>query len=297
MPSTSLKRLAPFALALSLITLLSARTSHAWGPSGHRIVAIVARHHLSDAATKEVNRLLDGDSLEDVANWADEEREKRPETGEWHFVNLPRLTGTPPRTPTGFVRSRDCKDKNGEPGCVVTAIEKYKAILADTGKSDADRLEALKFIVHFVGDMHQPMHCSFADDRGGNNIKLFWFNRQSNLHRVWDSGIIGQADLSEEDFAAELEAILEDLSGDEEFSAVPRKQRLRAKIEALQSGTLDQWATDSFKIAVKNGYDAVPKTGKARLGAPYYAANVDIVDDQLTKGGLRLAKILNDALR
>ncbi|HYP01712.1 MAG TPA: S1/P1 nuclease [Pyrinomonadaceae bacterium] len=295
--STFLKRLAPFALALSLVTLLPARTSHAWGPSGHKIVAILARHHLSQGATAEVERLLKGDALEDVANWADAEREERPETAGWHFVNLPRRVGSPARTPTGFLRSRDCKDNNGEPGCVVTAIEKYKAILADTGRSDADRLEALKFIVHFVGDMHQPLHCSFADDRGGNNIKVTWFGRQSNLHRVWDSGIIGQANLSDEDFAAELEAILEDLSGDEEFATAGRRERLRAKIEALQSGTLDQWATDSFKLAVSNGYDAVPRTGKARLGAAYYATNVDIVDEQLTKGGLRLAKILNDALR
>ncbi|MDQ1559814.1 MAG: nuclease [Pyrinomonadaceae bacterium] len=296
MSSASLKRIAPIALALSLIVLLPARTSHAWGPSGHRIVAIVARHHLDNGVKLKVAGLLGGDSLEDVANWADDERERRPETSEWHFVNFPRRVGSPPRLPAGFVRSRDCVDRNGEPGCVVTAIEKYKAILGDTTKSNADRLEALKFIVHFVGDMHQPMHCSFADDRGGNNIKLLWFNRQSNLHRIWDSGIIGRANLSEEEFADELEAVLEDQSGDEEFAVAAWKANLQSKINTLQSGTLDQWATDAFKIAVKDGYDNVPKTG-ARLGATYYSKNWQIVDDQLTKGGLRLAKILNDTLR
>lgn len=270
---------------------------NAWGPSGHRIVALVATRHLTPEARRAVRNLLGDETLADVADWADAIREERPETGNWHFANLPRNAAS-------FNRSRDCRDAaNGDPGCVVTAIEKYRSVLSNARASKADRAEALKFIVHFIGDMHQPLHVSFKEDKGGNDIKVTFFGKQSNLHKVWDSGIIGRAGLSDLEFAAELEAVLHSQSGDEEFAEMD--ESTKRKIATIQGGTLDSFASESFVLAKSNAYDSVSRDGKARLGARYYEValrpglqpNWQVVDDQLTKAGLRLAKILNEALR
>jgi hypothetical protein len=281
-------------LLASLLTSFPRRVN-AWGPSGHRIVALVAMKHLTREARTQIETLLGNQTLADVANWADDVRESRPNTAKWHFVNLPRNANS-------FSRSRDCSAASADdPGCAVTAIEMFRDILS--GARPGDKVEALKFIVHFVGDIHQPLHVSFADDRGGNNIRVRFFSKSSNLHKVWDSGIINRANLSEAEFAAELEATLRDQSGDEEFAMTdsPTQQ----KITQIQSGTIDSWVNESFALAKSNAYDKVPRNGTASLGTAYYQGmfrgskgpNWKVVDDQLTKGGLRLAKILNDALR
>ena len=289
------KHLLYLTLPLLLAGLMPARVN-AWGPSGHRIVGLVAAEHLTPRARQRVEELLGGETLADVANWADAVRDDRPETARMHFVNLP-------RTATAFSRSRDCADVGGNPGCAVTAIEKYRAILS--GTAAGDRAEALKFIVHFVGDMHQPLHVSFADDRGGNNIRVRFFGRSSNLHKVWDSGIIGRADLSDADFAAALEAELWEQSGGEEVEIdEATRRRIEQKIERMQGGRIDDWTNDSFALAKSNAYDRVATDGSARLGLHYYEGilgrglkpNWLVVDEQLTKAGIRLAKILNDAL-
>jgi hypothetical protein len=278
----------PLLAAFTLLFVVQQRRAEAWGPSGHRIVALVAMKHLSRQARAQVKTILGQETLADVANWADDVREERPETARWHFVNLPRGA-------SGFSRTRDCDDVNGGPGCAVTAIERFTAVLSNANAPAAERAESLKFIVHFVGDIHQPLHVSFADNRGGNNIQVRFFNRQSNLHKIWDSGIISRAGLSDEEFAAELESELRGETGEEEFGLTGNTTRQR--IVQVQAGNLDGWANESFALAKSNAYDSVPENGSARLGQAYYDANWQVVDFQLIRGGLRLAKILNDALR
>ena len=279
------------ASALVLFALLLAVPStrvKAWGPSGHRIVAMVATKHLSEPARRKVEAILGEETLADVANWADDVREERPNTAQWHFVNLPHNNNAV------FSRSRDCRAADdGGPGCVVTAIEKFVAVLRDSNASAEDRAEALKFIVHFVGDLHQPLHVSFADDRGGNNIKVKFFGRESRLHRVWDSGIIGRAGLTDIDFADELESELEEWNASE-FGVTGTTQA--QKVARIQAGTLDDWTKQSFRLAVTNAYDSVPRNGSARLGQRYYEDNWQVVDIQLIRAGLRLARILDEAL-
>jgi hypothetical protein len=244
----------------------------AWGNDGHRIVAIIAEKHLTDAARTEARRLLGNNSLESVATFADDVRNSRPQTKNFHFVDIPLNVAT-------FDPARHCQNSpNGD--CVIAAIERFRATLADTTKSDADRAEALKFIVHLVGDMHQPLHCAERDnDRGGNAVKVTFLGKKSNLHAVWDSGIIREADLSDVEFADELEAAIK-----------------ANEIDSIQRGTPITWANEAHKLAQTNAYKRVPKSG-AILRVAYYNRNFAVVDSQLTKAGLRLAKVLNDALR
>lgn len=156
--------------------------AQAWGAEGHRLIADVAESKLSWRARAEITRLLalePGATLASVSTWADEFRS--PPTAPWHYVNLPRDTNC------RYDSERSCI----QGACVVGAIERHVAVLASKAP-DLQRLKALKYVVHFVADAHQPLHAGFADDRGGNNCQLQAFGRGTNLHAVWDTGLIQQ---------------------------------------------------------------------------------------------------------
>jgi hypothetical protein len=178
MQATKLRRvLAAVALAGAAAAPAPAR---AWGPEGHRLVAELAERRLTGAAAAEVARLLAveaGTSLGSVASWADETRDTS--TAPWHWVNFHR------GDPCAYDPDRDCIGGN----CVVGAIRQQVAILASKAP-DEERLRALKYVVHFIGDVHQPLHGGFADDRGGNGYQIQGFGRGTNLHQVWDNAMI-----------------------------------------------------------------------------------------------------------
>jgi len=166
----------------------------AWGSQGHQVVAAMAWELLQPATRAEVNRLLalePGETLESISTWADEHR--NPATGPWHYVNFPRGN-------CQYDAQRDCPDGH----CVVAAIERERAIWASNANDQA-RLKALKYLVHLVGDIHQPLHAGYRDDRGGNQFQLRAFMRGSNLHAVWDSGLLHQLDLENQALVALLE--------------------------------------------------------------------------------------------
>ena len=146
---------------------------------GHRIVALVATPRLAPRAAAEVARLLDGGSLASVATWADSVRTKHPETGPWHYVDIPTWESS-------YNPERDCP----KGACIITALTEKLAILSDKGRSKADRGDALRFVVHFMGDLHMPLHNGERSDKGGNDVKLTFNGRQTNLHSVWDSGLL-----------------------------------------------------------------------------------------------------------
>jgi hypothetical protein len=275
------KQASCFLLALLLMSLMPARAS-AWGGSGHRIVAMIAENHLSPRARQRVAELLGDDvSLASVANFADEIRNARPDTRQFHYVDIPLMQDA-------YVPTRDCKPGN-EGDCVIAAIERFRQGMADTGQTVARRRFALMFLVHLVGDMHQPLHCADRDDRGGNSIKIIWFGRSGkgfNLHSTWDRLIIDEAGLGDAEFAEALEEGL-----------------TQARIQELQSGTVIQWAEDAHQLARARVYRTVTgnklmtKTKTYRLGQAYYNRNFAVVDDQLLRAGLRLARILNEAFQ
>jgi hypothetical protein len=150
---------------------------------------------LTPAARTQVAQLLSLDTslaqhLDQIASWPDAVRPFRPETAPWHFVDIPLSV-------PGYDANRDCVGGN----CVVAQIQRFAAVLGDRTAAPPARLEALKFLVHFVGDIHQPLHCEtdFTNfpppqgDKGGNDIHLTYFHRSTNLHAVWDGGVIEQA--------------------------------------------------------------------------------------------------------
>ena len=161
---------------------LASASAAAWGPQGHRLVAGLAESRLSAAARAEAERLLalePGATLASVSMWADENRTLA--TGPWHYVN--------------FVRGEACRyDATRvcvEGQCIVGAIERQRAVLASRAPDD-ERLLALKYLVHLVTDAHQPLHGGFGDDRGGNTVPVELSGLPTNLHAVWDTGLIEQ---------------------------------------------------------------------------------------------------------
>lgn len=165
--------------ALGCAWALSHGNALAWGVQGHQVVAAMAQARLNPAARAEANRLLalePGATLLSVSTWADEQRS--PETAPWHYVNFP-------RGHCAYTPARDCPDGQ----CVVAAIEQHSQVLRSNAP-DGERLLALKYVVHLVADVHQPLHAGHADDRGGNTYQLQAFLQGSNLHAVWDVWLI-----------------------------------------------------------------------------------------------------------
>lgn len=250
-----------------------APAAHAWGQLGHSVVADLAQHHLSPAAEAEVERLLAPEhtkSLADIASWADQVRDDPTQgdlgkqTQPLHYINFKSgdCNYTPPR---------DCKDGK----CVVAGIDHYVTILSDKSQPDASRLQALKFVVHFVGDVHQPLHAGSRDDKGGNDYQVQFNGKGTNLHSLWDSGMLYDRHLSDDDYLAQLL----------QLPATP------ATTPVLPPDAV-AWAQASCRVAIAPGvYPA-----KHVLPEGYVAQYRPMAEAALRQAGDRLAAILNAAL-
>jgi hypothetical protein len=254
----------PFARWRSLLVLALSLTmaahAFAWGAQGHEVIASVAWQRLNPQARQEVTRLLaqePGQTLESIATWADEHRS--PATGVWHYVNFP-------RTSCKYEPERDC------PGgrCVVAAIAHQAAVFASHA-SDAERLKALKYLVHLVGDVHQPLHAGYQDDRGGNRFQLQLWMHARNLHAVWDSGLLRNVDLD-----------------NEAFSALLRRVPVASDVLDLDPAHMAQ---ESCRIVAQAGF--YPDTG---LSAAYTQRFTPVLQQRLALAAARLAALLNAAV-
>lgn len=249
---------------------------YAWGDAGHRIVAEVAERHLDKRARGQLRRLIGEASLASVAGWADLIRDDRPETARWHFVNIPFEA-------SHYDPKRDCAaPKPGD--CVVAAVERFRRVLGSRTRTDSEREEALKFLVHLIADLHQPLHAADRADRGGNDLPVTFFgeeiqsgDRPWNLHAVWDGGLIERTGLSDRIYAERLQRWLQ-----------------KQSIFALQSGTAADWALEAHRAAVEVAY-RVPDDRK--LSKEYFEKSVPVMDELLAKAGVRLARLLNEAFR
>lgn len=171
-----------------LVLVIYSQQLFAWGQTGHRITGKIAEIYLNDAATKEINDVLRDTSLAEISTYADEMRSNpsvfwQKEAGPYHYVTVP--------------KGQTYKDVGApEKGDSVTALEKFTALLKDKSTTRQQKRLAIAMIVHIIGDLHQPLHAGNGTDRGGNDVKLEFFWQQSNLHRVWDSGLIDRKQLS-----------------------------------------------------------------------------------------------------
>lgn len=187
-------------LLLSLCLLAFCTPSFAWGELGHRLVAELAERQLSETARAQIADLLRDEPdtrLAAIATWADEIREQRARraTAPLHYVNIRDAA-------CHYMPERDCADGK----CVVGGIELYTRELADLELPRARRAEALKFLVHFAGDVHQPLHTNHRADRGGNDFQINLAGKGTNLHSVWDHRILGSARIGLQDYADRLDA-------------------------------------------------------------------------------------------
>jgi beta-galactosidase beta subunit len=261
-------------IVLSLaMAVLAFAPSQAWDKTGHQAIAQIAAAHLSPAAKAAVADLLDAkdatSAMTEVAPWADEIRRGRGETAHWHFVDIP-------ITSNGYDAARDCADDD----CAIAQINKEIAVLKDKTLLKPVRAEALKFLIHFVGDIHQPLHAADNDDRGGNKVTVMVGAKKTNLHAVWDNAVIRA-------IGSEPEAIAALLS-----------QKISPEVAAQWStGTPEQWANESFMIAKTKIYPQFPGSGSTLtpivLAESYPASVGPITATQLSKAGLRLAAVLN----
>jgi S1/P1 Nuclease len=225
------------ALAVMLLGLALPHRALAWGASGHSIVAEIAQRHLEPAVLAKVKGLLGGEiSLASIASWADDVRPHETATTNWHFVDIPYDAAR-------FDPARDCQESD-KGDCVINAIARLRKTLADASQSKEGRLRALKFLVHFLGDIHQPLHCAErSHDRGGNDVMVFFFGTRVALHAVWDTEIIQKRVFNWGDYVRYLE---------EEW--LPRENA-----SALAQGEPVSWALESHAAAVQMVY-ALPGT-------------------------------------
>lgn len=262
--------------ALLLMTLVT--RVDAWGGEGHQVVALIAEERITPTTEKAIHELLGKDvniSDAEIASWADQIKRERRNTAPWHYVNIPYDS-------KGYDIERDGKHGNN----LIERIDAFKVILADKSKSKEDRAEALKFLVHLVGDLHQPLHCIERNNDKGGNARLCFLleekGKATNLHTVWDTTLLRK-------YVAKTRIA--------DYSDKLNKQIDDAAAKNWRAGDTVTWANESWKVGVDHVYKGVPVDGAPPiLGQKYVDDARLIVETQLERGGVRLAKILNEAL-
>ncbi|HUE65947.1 MAG TPA: S1/P1 nuclease [Rhizomicrobium sp.] len=250
--------------------LLAPIQAFGWGAEGHEVVAGVAFREMTPAARRQVAGLLGSETmLVEQSNWADEIKDQRRDTALWHFVNIPLHA-------PAFVSQRDCAAGD----CVVAQIEADVQTLRNR-KLDANaRAQALMFLIHFVADVHQPLHVEDNDDRGGNEVRVQVGRERANLHRVWDADIVKALGFDPDRVAADIER-----------SITP------AQRAAWTRGTAADWANEAHAIARDQVYPPLGRARYLRLPRDYAWREAPVARMQLARAGVRLAWLLNAILK
>jgi hypothetical protein len=246
-------------IAISCVSLLAS----GWGATGHRVTGYIADKHLSKKARLAIQRILGQQSLAMASTWMDDVKSDSlyDVYEDWHWVTIQ----------NGETYEQSKKNPNGD---LIYALDQIIAELKSKKLTPKEEAERLKMLIHLVGDIHQPLHVGFGDDRGGNNVKLTWFGSNSNLHRVWDSEMIEGTNLSYTELAESLH----------------KPDAVRVK--ALQKSSVRDWANESMSYR-KQVYDI----GNGKLGYQYQYKYFSIAQERLAQAGIRLAGVLNDIYR
>ncbi|MDR1877625.1 MAG: S1/P1 nuclease [Flavobacteriaceae bacterium] len=255
-----------------LVFLLMFCTAHlyAWSTVGHRIIAEIAERNLNRKAKKELKILLEGRSLAYWSTWADQIKSDTTgtwkDTFKWHYINFP----------SGLSFEEFSQQlENYATENIYSAIKENQKKLKDTSLSINERRTALHFLIHLMGDLEQPLHVGRAEDMGGNKIEISWTFTNANLHYVWDSQLINYYKYSYTEYASVLDI------------------HSKKENKKLAEGNLEDWLFDSYLLAEKI-YNEIEQYDKQENQYAYY--NKEVLEDQLLKGGLRLAKVLNELL-
>lgn len=256
---------------LTVLILLQSSWLQAWDANGHAIVAMLAEERLTPQTREAVAALLARQSMVDVASWSDQVRNKQ--TAPWHYVNIE-------IDETQYEPDRHCPGRQ----CVVGQIERFRETLANPSINPQKRQKALKYLIHFVGDLHQPLHAGQNHDRGGNDVKVDFLGQTVNrftgkpwnLHQVWDNGL------------------LDEYAPDAKQAVAQIDQYLTSQNETeLAQGTVIEWAMQSHDEARDHAYSFA--TDK-RLDEPYVKQALPTIESQLARAGVRLAALLNACL-
>lgn len=280
-------------IALGLVA--SSTQALAWGREGHAAVAALAWKYLSPSVQQKVTALLQQDKdtltppdLMSRASWADAWRAaNHPETGMWHFVDIELDHPDIAQACYNFPEQGQTASTGPAKDCVVNKISAFEKELADPAAPAAERILALKYIVHFVGDLHQPLHSADNHDKGGNCVRIALGGpRTSNLHSYWDTQVVSELSPSADKLADSL------------FEGISSTDK-----QTWQQGTPSDWAQESFALARDYAYrlpvhpGCDPDSAPITLPEGYDAAAQSVVRQQLMKAGVRLAFILNTSLQ
>jgi nuclease S1 len=257
------------AVGFTLFLLWPCSVVLGWGYEGHEIIALIAERYMTKSALSTASRLIDGATIDEVASWAISYRRDHPETGPWHYINIPLADSQ-------IDTAHECSGGN----CVIGKTEQFLAVLRDPRASHQEKAEALEFVVHFVGDLHQPLHDEDDGDVGGNLRHVIFDGRRDNLHWIWDTGLLRDINQNPRAFAAELE------------SHITNEER-----KEWESGSIEDWALDAHRIARRVAYGDLSKGHPAVITLMYRHEADPVIELQLEKAGVRLAYVLNRALQ
>jgi hypothetical protein len=252
--SALLNILIPFLLLFPTLVL-------AWGQTGHRVTGGIANEYLSDKARLAIEKILPNESLAEASTYADEMRSNpskywQKTASPFHYVTIPK---------------GQKYEKAPKQGDSLSALKKFKKVLLNKKASREDKQLALRFTIHIIGDLHQPLHVGNGTDRGGNNRKLSFFRANSNLHRVWDSGMIDQKKLSYTEWTKWLN-------------------------QKISSDDLKTWYQADPMIWVEESAAIRPGTypESDSISYDYLYHNLPIIKERLQKAGIRIAAYLNE---
>lgn len=240
----------------ALMMCLISTNIFAWGPLGHKIVGEIAQMNLTPKAQAEIKKILPNTTLADVSTWADliKNESQWQMSKPWHFVSIP----------DGETYDDIAKDSQGN---VISAVNNFIKTMQDPNTTNDKKAEAIKFIIHLVGDVHQPLHVGRADDRGGNNVEVTFFDRPMNLHALWDTALIEHQRIGVKEYAQKLSN--QKSTANDVFSYVDivrEDMSLRNQVYDLKD---------------------------YNLGQEYFDKNLSALNSRLLLGGKRLAQVLN----
>ncbi len=251
------------ALGFAFSILISATVNTPnWAKTGHRATGEIAQKYLTKEADRKVRELLNGHSLAYVSNYADEIKSDKAywKYSAWHYVNFP------------FGAKYESSPKS-ERGDIIMAIDSCVTVLKNPKSTQDDKVFYLKMLIHFIGDLHQPLHIGLAEDKGGNMFQVQWFKKGTNLHHVWDEDMIEFYNMSYTELASNTDKLTQ------------------KQLEEIQSGTVIDWMYESRELC-EDIYKNTKVGEKLRYGYSYRYMNT--VRSQLQKAGIRLAVLLND---